>query len=270
MVIISCVSVHFPANSTEKSMAVVTNMTETNETLSAAAWNDTDIVNFTDVPAGLVVILRSVLICFFCLGVVGNTITIISIATTRSLHRIPYIYLCNLAASDLILCIVAMPSTFIGYSVRIPAEACAVLAQILFTCIVVSLMSITMVAVNRYVLVVRQRKHYALIYKTKNVAMSIAAIWLLGMLYGMPPLFGFGEYAYSEKLGGCFVRQDTAESWMFTKIFGMGLAFLPAMLTSLFCYINIGIAFRFVVFDIPLIVYQCPIAVFQIIHGISS
>ncbi|KAI0214097.1 hypothetical protein LSAT2_000810 [Lamellibrachia satsuma] len=162
---------------------------------------------------------------------------------TRSLHSVPNIYLCSLAASDLTLCTIAMPSTFVGYTVNIPDELCSVIAEVIFTCITVSLMSITMVAVNRYVLVVKPRHYYVTIYTTRNVKISIAAIWLLGILYGTPPHFGFGEYLYNSKMGGCFVREDSTDSWLFAKIFGLGLAFLPAMLVSLYCYINIGITF---------------------------
>ena len=211
------------------------------------AWHTSDSVHFASlVSPGLIVVLRIWLGFFFCLGVAGNVLTITSIAMTRSLHSVPNIYLCSLAASDLTLCTIAMPSTFVGYTFHIPDELCSVLAEIIFTCITVSLMSITMVAVNRYVLVVKPRHYYVKIYTTRNVKISIAAIWLLGILYGTPPHFGFGEYVYNSKMGGCFVRQDTMDSWMFAKIFGLGLSLLPAMIVSLFCYINIGITFRFV------------------------
>ena len=209
-------------------------------------WNDTDTVFHPLVPYGLIVVLRIMLCCFLCLGVTGNVLTITSIATTRSLHSVSNIYLCSLAASDLTLCIVAMPSTFVGYTVHIPDELCSVLAEIIFTCITVSLMSITMVAVNRYVLVVKPRHYYVTIYTTRNVKISIAAIWLLGVLYGTPPHFGFGEYVYNHKMGGCFARQDKIDSWLFLKIFGGGLCLFPAMIISLFCYISIGFTFRFV------------------------
>ena len=210
-------------------------------------WNDTDAVFHPLVPYGLIVVLRIILCCFFCIGVAGNVLTITSIATTRSLHSVPNIYLCSLAASDLTLCTIAMPSTFVGYTVRIPDELCSVLAEILFTCITVSLMSITMVAVNRYVLVVKPRHYYVTIYTTRNVKISIATIWLLGILYGTPPHFGFGEYVYNHKMGGCFARQETFDSWLFLKVFGLGLSLFPAMIISLYCYISIGITFRFVV-----------------------
>ncbi|KAI0236458.1 5-hydroxytryptamine receptor 1D [Lamellibrachia satsuma] len=224
-------------------MAGYINITDTIQN-ATVAWHNGDSAEFdSQVSPGLIVVLRIVLGFFFCLGVAGNVLTITSIAMTRSLHSVPNIYLCSLAASDLILCTVAMPSTFVGYTVRIPDELCSVLAEIIFTCITVSLMSITMVAVNRYVLVVKPRQYYLGIYTTRNVKISIAAIWLLGILYGTPPHFGFGEYVYNVKMGGCFVRAETMDSWLFTKIFGFGLAFLPAMLVSLYCYVNIGITF---------------------------
>ena len=228
-------------------MAGYINITDIIQNATATAWHNSDSAEFdSQVPPGLIVVLRIMLGFFFCLGVGGNVLTITSIAMTRSLHSVPNIYLCSLAASDLILCTIAMPSTFVGYTIRIPDELCSVLAEIIFTCITVSLMSITMVAVNRYVLVVKPSQYYLAIYTTRNVKISIATIWLLGVLYGTPPHFGFGEYVYNHKMGGCFVRAETMDSWLFTKIFGLGLSFLPAMLVSLYCYINIFITFRFV------------------------
>ena len=228
-------------------MAEFTNITDTIQNATVDAWHNSDSAHFdSQVSPGLIVVLRIMLGFFFCLGVAGNVLTITSIAMTRSLHSVPNIYLCSLAASDLTLCTVAMPSTFVGYTVHIPYELCSVIAEVIFTCITVSLMSITMVAVNRYVLVVKPRHYYVTIYTTRNVKISIATIWLLGILYGTPPHFGFGEYLYNIKMGGCFVRQDNMDSWLFVKIFGFGLSFLPAMLVSLYCYINIGITFRFV------------------------
>ena len=222
------------------------NITDIVQNATSATWTNADTSEFVPIAPGLILALRVMLVSFFCLGVVGNVLTITSIALTPCLHSVPNAYLCSLAASDLTICIIAMPSTFVGYTVHIPDELCVVLAEVIFSCIMVSLMSITMVAVNRYVLVVKPRQYYVKLYQTKNVKISIGTIWLLGTVYGMPPNLGFGEYVYNYKMGGCFVRQDTWDSWLFAKIFGMGLSFLPAMLTSLYCYINIGLTFRFV------------------------
>ena len=173
------------------------NGTEATHTFNSADWKHNDTFHpGNHIPPGLILTLRIALGCLFCLGIVGNVLTIASIALTRSLHSVPNIYLCNLAASDLTLCAVAMPTTFISYTVEIHVQLCEVLANAVFTCIMVSLMSITMVAVNRYVLVVLPRSYYVTIYTTKNVKKSIAGIWCLGLLYGLPPHFGFGRYEY--------------------------------------------------------------------------
>ena len=227
-----------------------------------ANWSD---IHLEQISGGVTTTLRVMLLCFFCLGVVGNVLTITSIALTRSLHSVPNVYLCNLAASDLTICIIAMPSTFVGYTVHIPDELCVVLAEIIFSCIMVSLMSITMVAVNRYVLVVKPRQYYVTVYTRKNVTASIATIWLLGALYGTPPLFGFGEYVYSHRFGGCFPRMDTFDSALFLRIFGGGLSLFPAMLVSLFCYISIGITFRWV-----LVTFRCVFVTFRCVLSTSD
>ena len=221
------------------------NDTDATYDYNSADWKDDGTFHAGQyVPPGLILSLRVALGCLFCIGVVGNVLTIVSIALTRSLHSVPNIYLCNLAASDLTLCAVAMPTTFISYTLEIPVQVCEVLANAVFTCIMVSLTSITMVAVNRYVLVVLPHQYYVTIYTTKNVRTSIAAIWFLGTLYGLPPHFGFGRYEYNEDFGGCFASAHSANSWLFVKIVGGGLSLFPAMVISLFCYVSICITFR--------------------------
>jgi len=223
-------------------MSGLVNITDTPRNTTAAAW--IDVAPVDRLPPGLILTLRVVLFGFFCLGVVGNLLTLVSIARTRSLRSMPNVYLCNLAAADLILCTVSMPAAFVGYTVTIPHALCVGLGHAVFTCFTVTLMSITMVAVNRYVLVVRQRLRYEQVYTPRNVKMSITTLWLLGTLYGMPPHFGFGEYEYNARIGACMVGSSTLGSWLFLKIFGAALCLFPTMSVSLYCYVNIGLTFR--------------------------
>ena len=88
-------------------------------------------------------------------------------------------------------------------------------------------------------LVVRSRSLYVRLYTRRNVTLSIAATWALGLLLGSPPYLGFGGFAYNHKFGACFVKENDSESWMFLQVVIVGCCFCPTLVITLYCYLLI-------------------------------
>ena len=61
-------------------------------------------------------------------GLLGNTATLLTIGLTRSLHTVPNAYIANLAVIGLLVCIVLVPFTAVGYMTYVPQNVCKVMA----------------------------------------------------------------------------------------------------------------------------------------------
>ena len=61
-------------------------------------------------------------------GLLGNTATLLTIGLTRSLHTVPNAYIANLAVIGLLVCIVLVPFTAVGYMTYVTQNVCKVMA----------------------------------------------------------------------------------------------------------------------------------------------
>ena len=75
-----------------------------------------------------------------------------------------------------------------------------------------SLLSVTVISVNRYFLIVRPSRCKALFTETKTKLM-IVGLWLLAVISALPPCFSWGHYGFYESRATYFVALGSSNSY---------------------------------------------------------
>ena len=152
-------------------------------------------VHFKMIPKASVMIEALVLIIICVVSIIGN-ITLFVILTRRKILRtIANGFLLNLAFADLLVSVLNMPITVVTIVEQgwiFGDRACELLGFTTMLSFVSSVMSLAMIAINRYFYVV-QWKSYPSIFTPGRSVLFAGSAWLLSLLLSIPPLFGSAE-----------------------------------------------------------------------------
>ncbi|ELU17244.1 hypothetical protein CAPTEDRAFT_188220 [Capitella teleta] len=178
------------------------------------------------------------------LGILGSLMTITAIALHKRLQTVPNAYLVNLSAADLVVCSLLIPFSMYTVGQRLDQPYCQLIGYPNLVTLMTSVMNLSLVAVNRYIVVCRSRDLYAKIYTLRGTALTIAFPWVFTLLLFSPPFFGFGRYDYNAKFGVCIFMSGDFNTYWF--VFGLAdcTIMFPTLPLTLFCYVSIMIKFR--------------------------
>ena len=147
----------------------------------------------------------AILVCLIILAFAGNVLVCIVVFKSACLRTIPNMFITNLAVSDILMAIVCMPvSLHVLISGKWPfsASVCDMHGFFMFTFGIVSQVNMSVIAVNRYFALCRPFECKAIFTKT-NVLFMIAILWILPSVASVPPLVGWGYYAFHPGKGFC-------------------------------------------------------------------
>ena len=140
----------------------------------------------------------AILACLVLLAFVGNVLVCIAVFKTAHLRTIPNMFITNLAVSDILMAIVCMPiSLHVLISGKWPfsSSVCDMHGFFMFTFGIVSQVNVSVIAVNRYFALCRPFECKAIFTKI-NVLFMIVILWILPSVASVPPLVGWGYYAF--------------------------------------------------------------------------
>ena len=140
----------------------------------------------------------AILVCLILLAFVGNVLVCIAVFKKAHLRTIPNMFITNLAVSDILMAIVCMPiSLHVLISGKWPfsSSVCDMYGFFIFTYGIVSQVNMSVIAVNRYFALCRPFQCKAIFTKT-NVLSMITILWILPSVASVPPLVGWGYYAF--------------------------------------------------------------------------
>ena len=140
----------------------------------------------------------AILVCLILLAFVGNVLVCIAVFKKAHLRTIPNMFITNLAVSDILMAIVCMPiSLHVLISGKWPfsSSVCDMHGFFMFTFGIVSQVNVSVIAVNRYFALCRPFECKAIFTKI-NVIFMIAILWILPSVASVPPLVGWGYYAF--------------------------------------------------------------------------
>ena len=131
--------------------------------------------------AGTIAIVNCVLNApLMLISILGNALVLAAIIRTPSIRSTSMIMLCSLAASDLLVGLIAQP---IYFATEFTKEAMLnnLLVTIAFSVCAISLMTMTAIAVDRFV-ALHYHMRYATLVTEPRVKYTLVIIWLMGFL----------------------------------------------------------------------------------------
>ena len=170
------------------------------------------VTRFTDLAVSLKtrevwqIILESTAYLLILLAAfLGNLMLCVAVYKTRALRNLQNYYLVSLAVTDISSAVLCMPLTLaVLMTGRWPFGefVCQVQASLIFILSVVSLVTLTMIAVNRYVKMVRSANLYQKIFSKRKIVISIVMSCTISAVMVLSS-FLFGEKAFTFHPGKC-------------------------------------------------------------------
>ncbi|KAJ3657740.1 hypothetical protein Zmor_009524 [Zophobas morio] len=189
---------------------------------------------------GMMTAAGVVTLAIMVVGVVGNLLTVVVLMRNSKIRTVAAAFIGSLCISDLMFCFIVLPfaaSQFFHGTWIHGDVLCIIIPVLRYGCVGVSLLSIAMISINRYILIAWPHV-YSSIYTRTKVSIYIAAIWLFSYGLQIPTLLGqWGEYGFDEKLGTCSINADRNGHSSKTALFVIGFA-LPCVVIVV-CYANI-------------------------------
>ena len=145
------------------------------------------------------VLESTVLIILITLAFLGNVLICVAVLRTPGLRTVPNMFVTNLAVSDILMAVVCMPISLcvlISGEWPFSAMVCDLQGFFMFSFGIVSQVNMAVIAVNRYFAVCRPFDCKA-IFTKRNVLLMIALLWILPSIASVPPLAGWGYYAFN-------------------------------------------------------------------------
>ena len=171
-------------------------------------------------------------------GLVGNFAICAMVYTHRHLQTIPNYLIVNLSVSDLLRIFFTL---FVSASVLIKRQwvfgvaFCHVNGCYTLIFLVASLMSVTLISVNRYFLIVRASKS-STFFNIRRTKAMLFTLWFLAVFIAIPPILGWGHYGFFSSRATCFIA--VGSSYSYTSF--LVIAFITTPFSVLiWCYVKI-------------------------------
>ncbi|KAJ7386500.1 hypothetical protein OS493_008634 [Desmophyllum pertusum] len=146
----------------------------------------------------------AILVCL--VSTLGNVLVVYVINKDSRLKSITNIFIHNLALTDISMATLHMPfwvvSTYTGTWI-FSKKWCEVSASIQFTLGMASILNMGLIALNRYIRVVKPALYSKLFASKRTAWFYCFLVWLVSILLATPPLYGWGEMAYHAKFSVC-------------------------------------------------------------------
>ncbi|XP_044728397.1 G-protein coupled receptor moody isoform X2 [Chrysoperla carnea] len=179
-------------------------------------------------------------IALMVVGVFGNSLTIIALAKRSKIRTMAAAFIVSLCIADLLFCFTVLPfsaSHFLHGTWVHGDLLCSLIPFLRYGNVGVSLLSVAMISINRYVLIAWPHL-YPRIYTRCTVAFFIAFCWLFSYGMQLPTLLGiWGEFGYDARLGTCTIKKDEHGRSSKTALFI--IAFIVPCLIIIVCYAKI-------------------------------
>ena len=141
----------------------------------------------------------AVLITLIILAFAGNVLICVAVLRTPRLRTVSNTFVTNLAVSDILMAVVCTPISLrvlISSQWPFSSVVCDLQGFFMFSFGIVSQLNMSAVAVNRYFAVCRPFA-CKIIFTHRNVLLIIALLWILPGIASVPPLVGWGYYAFN-------------------------------------------------------------------------
>lgn len=195
---------------------------------------------FVDETPGVAIPILIILVIASVLGTFGNILILITIYTTKNLHRLECIFIANLAISDMYVTVFADPLSIVGklegeeFFSKIPGFCQMIAFGCTISC-VNSLGSIALLSFNRYVFICHHN-YYAKIFRKGTCIIMCCCLYAVGLLLVLLNFAGIGGHSFDRKSLECI--WDRMETYTYTVVFSVTLVWIPVIVVG-FSYLSI-------------------------------
>lgn len=205
--------------------------------------NDTGVFYSTPLPGyesipQVSVAIRAVVII---LGVPANLLSILTTVLSHKMHTATNILMIQISIAGLIPCFTNFPYTI--YVMLHPKQAhtstiCKVLSHLLFTTVLMSMMSFALVAIDRYTMLLKGKAVYNKHFTKRRVTLLTMVTWFWAFAQTTPPLLGIGAMGYNRGLTDCtpFIYDITSYVYLCVLVV---MTMTPSILVTTVCYSSI-------------------------------
>ncbi|CAJ0601523.1 unnamed protein product [Cylicocyclus nassatus] len=215
-----------------------TKMGNESEELTCHRYVD-DHPDLTNEPI-VMVIFAILYIHIFVLGIVGNVAVLYLTLKNRHLQSVQNIFILNLAASDVLMCLTSLPITPITNVYKtwfFASPVCKLIPLAQGASIFVSTFSLSAIALDRYNLVVRPHRHPL---NSRGASVVALLLWIISALVCMP----YGWYMDVVQINGlcgefCTERWPLPEVRKGYALMVLVMQFILPFATMAVCYYTI-------------------------------
>ncbi|XP_064484930.1 G-protein coupled receptor moody-like [Ornithodoros turicata] len=172
-------------------------------------------------------------------GIAGNLLTLVALATSQRVRSASAAFIASLSVADLLFCALNLPfsaSRFLHGSWAHGERLCWVVAAGRYFNVGISLLSITAITVNRYVLIVHPGA-YERLYGRRSIIATVAFTWVLPAVVLIPTALGaWGRFGLEPQRLNCSIVPVEGKS---AKAFLFVCAFVVPCLAIIVCYARI-------------------------------
>ena len=187
----------------------------------------------------LATVSETTALCFIALAaIIGNVSLYIIVYKNKDLRTVTNLYILNLAAADIMVSVLSIPFTVVTIITErwvFGDTACVVLGFFTILSFIASVMSLGMIAINRYFYIVKWNT-YLKTFSKRKALLYVAAVWAVSIFLASPPLLGWAEYRFIPGKSYCFVYWPSNAYFMY---FMITVCFFGPLSAITFSYYNV-------------------------------
>lgn len=193
--------------------------------------------------------VRAVLITLyafvFILGLSGNILVVFVVVRNRTMQTITNIFISNLAVSDIMMCLLAVPFTPISALLHgwvFGRALCHLIPMALGVSVYVSTLTSTAIAIDRYFVIVHPFKPRM---RTSVCLLLIVAIWIISISISLP-LAIYQTLNWDKKIDApsCFESWPKPNARQFFTVTSLVLQYIVPCSVITYCYVNVSTVLR--------------------------
>nr|XP_045608302.1 G-protein coupled receptor moody-like isoform X2 [Procambarus clarkii] len=186
---------------------------------------------------GVARVIAVLFIGYMVLGLTGNFLTILALLRCPRVRNVTAAFIISLCVADFLFCVLVLPwevSRFLaGKWVWGEGWICTLFPLLRYWNVAVSLLSIAMITINRYIMIAHFSV-YKLVYRKGWIALMIAFCWVFAFVMLLPTLLSkWGRFGLDRRLQTCSILDDSNKS---PKQVLFGLGFCVPAIVIVICY----------------------------------